>query len=92
MQTLTGSWKLARDEKNIGRQEKWFTKVRPEAEDAPVPGLVQQVFPGHHGVSWYWHTFRPEEKPDRNSRCLLRFGAVHYLAQVWLNGLEVGGA
>jgi hypothetical protein len=91
MQTLTGSWKLARDENNVGRQEKWFNKIRPEAEDAPVPGIIQQVFPDYHGVAWYWRTFRPEKNIDRNHRCLLRFGAVDYLAEVWLNGIPVGG-
>jgi hypothetical protein len=91
MQTLTGPWKIARDEKNIGREERWFEKVQKDAVDAPVPGLVQQVYPKHHGVSWYWCTFRPQEKADRNHRCSLRFGAVYYLAEVWLNGTAVGG-
>jgi hypothetical protein len=55
-----------------------------------VPGTVQQVFPTHQGVSWYWHAFRPERKAERNQRCLLRFGAVEYLAEVWLNGVAAG--
>jgi hypothetical protein len=91
MQSLSGTWKLAIDPTNVGREKKWFEKIQKEAEDAPVPGLVQQVFPEHHGVSWYWYVFRPELKPDRNNRCLLRFGAVHYLSEVWLNGIAVGG-
>ncbi len=91
MQTLSGTWKLAIDPTNVGREKKWFEKIQKEAQDAPVPGVVQQVFPEHHGVSWYWHLFRSEVKPDQNHRCLLRFGAVHYLAEVWLNGMAVGG-
>ncbi len=91
MQTLSGTWKLATDAANVGREERWFEQIRAEAQDAPVPGVVQQVFPDHHGVSWYWHKFRPNMKPGRNDRCLLRFGAVQYLAEVWLNGTLVGG-
>ena len=91
MQTLSGTWKLTIDPKNIGREERWYEKVQKSAKDTPVPGLVQQIFPEHHGVSWYWHTFRPTLKPGITSRCLLRFGAVYYLANVWLNGTPVGG-
>lgn len=91
LQELTGLWKLLPDPDNRGRSQAWFQSPRPEAQDAPVPGTVQQVFPNHHGVSWYWHRFRPAMKADRNHRLLLRFGAVHYLAEVWLNGAVVGG-
>ena len=55
MQTLNGTWKLALDPNNEGRVGKWFEAVRPEAQPAPVPGIVQQVFPAHQGVAWYWH-------------------------------------
>ena len=58
MQTLNGEWRLATDPENCGRAESWFASARAEALDAPVPGLIQQVFPDYHGVVWYWHTFR----------------------------------
>ncbi|NLX05041.1 MAG: beta-galactosidase, partial [Phycisphaerae bacterium] len=91
LQELTGLWKLLPDPDNRGRSQAWFQSPRPEAQDAPVPGVVQQVFPDHHGVSWYWHEFRTQLKADGDHRLLLRFGAVHYLAEVWLNGAVVGG-
>ncbi|MCJ7738280.1 MAG: hypothetical protein MUQ10_13375, partial [Anaerolineae bacterium] len=92
MQTLTGTWKLAADPDNIGREQRWFDRVQVEAQDAPVPGVIQQVFPGYHGVAWYWHTFEVghtvAQMPDE--RVLLQFGAVDYLAEVWINGSYAG--
>ena len=87
---LNDNWHLARDPENQGRTEKWFETVRPDAQSAPVPGIVQQVFPTHQGVAWYWHTFTPSRMPGKDERCLLRFGAVEYLAEVWLNGVATG--
>ena len=91
VQSLTGLWRCARDPDNRGRTERWFESVREEAEEAPVPGIIQEVFPDYHGVAWYWHRFRPTLSPGAHERCLLRFGAVDYLAEVWLNGAPVGG-
>ncbi len=91
MQVLSGGWKIAADTKNGGRQERWFEKVQKGAEDAPVPGIIQQVFPDYYGVAWYWHTFKPAETAGGDQRYLLTFGMVDYLAEVWVNGQAVGG-
>ncbi len=91
MQSLNGTWKLALDSKNIGRQEQWFAAVRPEAQDAPVPGIIQQVFPDCYGVAWYWRTFTPQQNAGSDERYLLSFNAVDYIADVWVNGQPVGG-
>ncbi|HEY3320054.1 MAG TPA: glycoside hydrolase family 2 TIM barrel-domain containing protein [Planctomycetota bacterium] len=95
VRTLSGTWLLATDPGNKGRDERWFEKARPEAKEAAVPGVIQQVFPGYHGVAWYWNTFvvkaatgqAGQPAPQRH---LLRFGAVDYLADVWVNGTHVG--
>ena len=90
-QTLSGAWLLATDPGNKGREEHWFERVRPEAKEAPVPGVIQQVFPGYHGVAWYWHAFRTQQATrDAEGSVLLHFGAVDYLADVWLNGNHLG--
>ncbi len=88
---LNGNWRIACDTDNCGRENNWFAAIRAEAKTAPVPGIVQQVFPTHQGVAWYWHTFSPPRLPGKGERCLLRFGAVEYLSEVWLNGVAVGG-
>jgi hypothetical protein len=90
MVTLSGTWKLAVDPENRGREECWFDSIRSEAQDAPVPGVIQQVFPAYHGVAWYWHVFRYENPRAAGDRILIRFGAVDYLADVWINGQHVG--
>jgi len=88
---LSGTWKLALDKKNVGREEGWFKGMRPEAKEAPVPGIIQQVFPDCHGVVWYWREFQPARRAESNERYLLKFGAVDYLADVWVNGKHIGG-
>ena len=47
-------WRLAPDAKNVGVAEKWCEAPRPEAKQATVPGLIQDVFPGYAGVAWFW--------------------------------------
>jgi hypothetical protein len=92
LQPLRGPWQLAPDPRDEGRAAGWFAAGPVEgAEDAPVPGIIQQVLPGYHGVAWYWHRFVPAVAPGPRQRALLRFGAVDYLADVWLNGRHVGG-
>ena len=90
VQTLSGTWKLAVDPANRGVKDRWFEGIQPEAKEAPVPGVIQQVFPGYHGVAWYWHSFRVVSGGAREDRLLIRFGAVDYLADVWINGKHAG--
>ncbi len=91
IQPLSGLWSLALDPDNRGRQDEWFKAHPPvEVRDAPVPGFIQQAFPSQHGVAWYWHTFVPDHIPAPGERALLRFHAVDYLADVWLNGQHLG--
>jgi hypothetical protein len=89
-QTLNGLWKLAIDPQNKGRDEGWFNNIPPESKEAVVPGVIQQVFPAYHGVAWYWHSFSPDFSRGLNDRVLIRFGAVDYLADVWINGKHAG--
>ena len=90
--SLSGIWQIATDPKNRGREEKWFEGARPSAaRDTRVPSIIQEVFPGYHGVAWYWRTFSVPKHPSADGRYLLRFWAVGYLADVWVNGTSVGG-
>ena len=94
MQTLSGDWKLATDPGKIGREEGWWRQARPDAVDALVPGVIQQALPAYHGVAWYWHSFHTAEgigsDGPAGGRVLIRFGAVDYLGEVWLNGQYAG--
>jgi len=89
--TLNGEWHIACDPDNRGRAEGWHASMHADAQPAPVPGIIQQVFPGYHGIAWYWILFTPPRLPMADERMLLRFGAVDYHAAVWVNGMDVGG-
>lgn len=86
-----GDWKVAADLKNTGRAEEWWKGPVKEARPARVPGIMQESLPGYHGVAWYWREFTAPKKGYADGRCLLRFEAVDYLADVWVNDVPVGG-
>jgi len=90
-QRLPDTWMLATDPDNAGRAGRWFAEPQPDARPAAVPGIIQQVFPGYHGVAWYWTRLEPQRLPAADERAILSFGAVDYLAEVWVNGVAVGG-
>ncbi len=84
-------WVLAADPENVGKDQQWWTQPTVDAKPARVPGIIQETVPRYHGVAWYWRTFDAPAHPDANGRYLLRFWAVDYLAQVWVNDVAVGG-
>jgi beta-galactosidase/beta-glucuronidase len=83
-------WRLAPDPGNKGREEKWFEAPRPDAKATPVPGIVQNVLPDFHGPAWYYREFEAPVNPHKDGRYLVRFGAVDYVAEAWVNGQAVG--
>ncbi len=92
VQPLIGRWTLALDPENRGRGDSWFAGPPDvETREARVPGTIQQTYPSQHGVAWYWHAFVPAHAPAAGERAQVRFHAVDYLAEVWLNGQYLGG-
>jgi len=83
-------WLLATDPQNVGRTEQWFNAPTKDAKPTKVPWIIQDVFPNYHGVAWYWRDFTAPANPHDNGRFILRFWAVDYLAEVWVNGVNVG--
>lgn len=84
-------WLLAIDPNNVGPEEQWCKKPREEAKQTKVPWIIQDAFPGYHGVAWYWREFAPADSLHEHGRYLIRFWAVDYKADVWLNGVHIGG-
>lgn len=84
------SWLLVADPQNIGKKDGWFKAPRPEAKKAPVPGTIQQVFPGYSGYAWYWKSLVIPKNPHADGRYLLRFWDLDYKGEVWVNGAPVG--
>src|SRR5712675_904173 len=84
-------WLLGIDPGNVGREQRWFDTPANNAKRTKVPWVIQDIFSDYHGVAWYWHSFVAPGNPDKNGRYLLRFWAVDYKADVWVNGVSVGG-
>jgi hypothetical protein len=90
VQSLDGQWLLATDPENVGREQQWFGAPQAGALPTKVPWIIQDAFPGYHGVAWYWRDFTAPPNPDVEGGYLLRFWAVDYKADVWLNGVAAG--
>ena len=91
--SLNGNdWRIATDSSNVGRQNLWFqTPPVSASKQTPVPWVIQDIFHDYHGVVWYWREFDTPDNLHRNGRYLLKFHAVDYLVEVWINGKSVGG-
>jgi len=88
--SLDGQWLLAVDPGNVGVGEEWWTAPRPEAKETKVPWIIQDAFPGYHGVAWYSKEFAGPANPFPGGRTLLRFWQVDYKCDVWLNDKAIG--
>jgi beta-galactosidase/beta-glucuronidase len=103
---LCGTWQLAYDDERVGLTEHWQeladTADRGSFDrDVVVPHPPESQASGigdtsPHPVVWYRRTLRladvdgSESLAARGHRLVLRFGAVDYRAQVWLDGALVG--
>ncbi len=103
---LCGTWQLAYDDELTGLRERWHQLADPSDRgvfdrDIVVPHPPESRASGvwdttPHAVVWYRRTLRladvdgAESVAARGHRLVLRFGAVDYRAQVWLDGALVG--
>ncbi|KAK7220078.1 hypothetical protein V2G26_008081 [Clonostachys chloroleuca] len=65
--------------------------IVPFVFQSPASGINDRNV---HEVLWYERTIsdlRTDEEKGKGHRLILRFGAVDYLATVWVNGQHVGG-
>ena len=83
-------WFIATDIANTGREKGYPSRIADDATEAYVPSIIQQFFPGYHGVAYYWAKFTPTLTARETDRIILRFGGVDYKADVWLNGKFLG--
>ena len=91
---LSGIWRFAFDDENIGLKEHWYANPERLRERITVPYPPESSLSGihdtgYHAVLWY---ARQVEIADltRGERVLLNFGAVDYEATVWVDGAFVG--
>ncbi|MCU0960231.1 MAG: hypothetical protein MUF48_09015 [Pirellulaceae bacterium] len=83
-------WRVAQDPRNVGREEQWFRACRDDCHPIHVPWILESVFPDYDGVVWYYRKVEIPEQPHRDGRTLLRFWAVDFQADVWVNGTLLG--
>ena len=97
--SLNGPWTLIFDDADTGLTSHWQHGLPrenqrqitvPFAFQTPASGIgVHEV----HEVLWYERTIRDVRTPDEaqaGNRLLVRFGAVDYECQIWLDGVSVG--
>ena len=81
--SLEGPWQYSFAEELSQSNVPWQGEICvPFPPESPLSGVKDT---GYHNVVWYQRTFRVPES-WRDQRILLHFGAVDYLAQVWVNG------
>lgn len=91
--SLDGPWLLRFDPDNIGRREGWsqpgVVAWSADVQGINVPCCWETVREDYEGVGWYARSF---DVPEAwlSQRVRLCFGAVNYLAEVYLNGHPVG--
>lgn len=85
---LQAGWLLAIDPDNTGKASGFALAPPASARPAPVPGIIQQVYPAYHGVAWYYFRMTPDSfvPPQEQERLFLRFGAVDYYSEIFVDG------
>lgn len=91
--TLNGQWDFAFDQDKAGKKDKWYREL-PATHKIEVPFCYQSKLSGinsqeHCDVVWYSRKF--VVPAEMTARRLLHFGAVDYMADVWLDGQYLGG-
>ena len=92
--SLDGSWQVIFDDDNKGRTLNWQHRERFHSyhaiEEVAVPACLEEFRQDYEGVAWYGKSFHlPAEWEGKTVR--VRFEAVNYRAEVWVNG-EAAGA
>ncbi|HWE38110.1 MAG TPA: glycoside hydrolase family 2 TIM barrel-domain containing protein [Isosphaeraceae bacterium] len=92
---LNGRWGFRFDPRDEGRDARWFEPAAPGFDRTiVVPFPWESELSGVHElkgpkVGWYRRTFRVPDDFPKGQRVWLRFGAVDWRADVWVNGKHV---
>lgn len=94
-QDLCGEWGFAFDDGDAGRGAGWATASEPFDRTITAPYPYESELsgigdPSPRPVVWYRREVELAP-PGPGRRVLLHFGAVDHAAQVWVNGVHVGG-
>ncbi|MDX2152499.1 MAG: glycoside hydrolase family 2 TIM barrel-domain containing protein [Bryobacteraceae bacterium] len=91
--SLNGDWRFDFDDASEGLAHGWYRPGHLLPRSIRVPFCFEShasgiADTGFHPVCWYSRLFRVPE--HWTGRTLLRFGAVDYRADVWVNGAHAG--
>ncbi len=91
---LNGEWQFEFDHGNTGKERELF-KANSFSHKIIVPFAPESKLSGIEYIDfmtsvWYRRTINVDKKALENKRLLLHFGAVDYIAEVWVNGVSVG--
>ena len=90
---LKGDWLFGLDPVNVGVEQKWFLPDFPldkwDKVNVPHCFSVDPRYYRYTGTAWYMKRFSKIPLAD-GYRAVIRFEAVFYKAEVWLNGKAVG--
>lgn len=91
-QNLNGPWDFCFDDGDRGLEERWYLGTKEFKMQIQVPFVYQCKLSGivdmkNHEILWYKKSFRVDR--TAKERVLLHFGAVDYLAKVFLNGNQI---
>jgi hypothetical protein len=88
--SLNGKWDVVFDPANAGREKNWAAKFPvAKSEKLQVPGVWEQIRPEYDGVVWYRLTF-DVKKEWLAGVVRLKFDAVHYYSETFVNGQPAG--
>ncbi|ACL70804.1 glycoside hydrolase family 2 protein [Halothermothrix orenii] len=89
---LNGLWNFTTDPEKIGEQNEWYINGF-EGESVKVPGAWQtynKEMVTYTGYAWYSREFNINEAIHEFKRFFLKFEAVDYVSDVWINGKYLG--
>lgn len=91
--SLDGAWEIVFDPGNAGREGKWHLdevfSAHPGRRQIRVPSCWEEIEKDYEGVAFYRRKFRVPAA-WQGKRVRLRFDAVNFMAEVWLNDHAVG--
>ncbi|HEY0828003.1 MAG TPA: glycoside hydrolase family 2 TIM barrel-domain containing protein [Bacilli bacterium] len=91
---LNGSWSFQFDQDNQGKDQAWFATVDPSWNSTIIVPFswttsLSGIASSNKGIAWY-HKSVKWSPSMVGSRLFLRFGAVDYTCEVWVNGTPAG--
>lgn len=86
---LDGVWLFAKEEKASVRETSWKDGPPDKTLEISAGRPWEYWLPGYDGVGWYWKEL-PGDLSEEGESVMLRFEAVSYWCECWLNGVRVG--